>query len=210
MQINLLLISNDNNLKNEIGTRIKKINHFKTISNIPKDDYNIIIYDIRDIDVDNLQYYLSKLNKVYYEIPVIIVLGNNDIEKIENNMYFDDFIVLPLNIEELKKRIQLLLPEKKEEYIQYGNVKLYLNQFEVYVAGNKVQLTYKEFELLRLLLENKGKVFSRKELLASIWGIDYIGGTRTVDVHIRRLRSKLGSEFKNIIDTVRNVGYRCK
>ena len=74
----------------------------------------------------------------------------------------------------------------------------------------KLDLTYKEFELLRLFLENRGVVFSRKEVLSRIWGMEYIGGTRTVDVHIRRLRSKIGDDFNSIIETVRNVGYKCK
>jgi len=74
----------------------------------------------------------------------------------------------------------------------------------------KLDLTYKEFELLRLFLENRGVVFSRKDVLSRIWGMEYIGGTRTVDVHIRRLRSKIGDDFNSIIETVRNVGYKCK
>jgi DNA-binding response OmpR family regulator len=76
------------------------------------------------------------------------------------------------------------------------------------IKGRSLDLTYKEFELLKYLTQHPGRVFSRSQLLQEIWGYDYFGGTRTVDVHIRRLRSKLGPEFESIIDTVRNVGYR--
>ena len=76
-------------------------------------------------------------------------------------------------------------------------------------GNKKIELTYKEFEILKTLVQNRGIVFSRKDLLQKIWGIEYIGGTRTVDVHIRRLRGKLGDEFNSIIETVRNVGYKC-
>nr|HPM35730.1 winged helix-turn-helix domain-containing protein [Spirochaetota bacterium] len=84
-----------------------------------------------------------------------------------------------------------------------------LLEYSIYYDNEKLDFTYKEFELLRLLVQNSGQAFSRKDLLAKIWGVEYIGGTRTVDVHIRRLRSKLGDDFNSLIETVRNVGYRC-
>ena len=93
--------------------------------------------------------------------------------------------------------------------VHIGNLKINLKEYSIYLNNSKIDLTYKEFELLRLFVQNQGVVFSRKELLGKIWGVDYIGGTRTVDVHIRRLRGKLGIEFNTIIETVRNVGYRC-
>ena len=76
------------------------------------------------------------------------------------------------------------------------------------IKGRTLDLTFKEFELLKYFAQHPGRVFTRAQLLQEIWGYDYFGGTRTVDVHIRRLRSKLGPEFESIIDTVRNVGYR--
>jgi DNA-binding response OmpR family regulator len=76
------------------------------------------------------------------------------------------------------------------------------------VKGRALDLTFKEFELLKYLAQHPGRVFSRAQLLKEIWGFDYFGGTRTVDVHVRRLRAKLGPEFESQIDTVRNVGYK--
>ena len=114
-----------------------------------------------------------------------------------------------LNCDHLKgvaSRIGICL----QDSIVVGHIKININEYTVYLGNSKIDLTYKEFEILRTLVQNKGTVFSRKDLLEKIWGIEYIGGTRTVDVHIRRLRGKLGDEFNSIIETVRNVGYKCK
>ena len=97
-------------------------------------------------------------------------------------------------------------PSLKE--IRSGEVVIDEDSYTAKIKGRSLDLTYKEFELLKYLAQHPGRVFSRSQLLQEIWGYDYFGGTRTVDVHIRRLRSKLGPEFESIIDTVRNVGYR--
>jgi DNA-binding response OmpR family regulator len=97
-------------------------------------------------------------------------------------------------------------PSLKE--IRSGEVVIDEDSYTAKIKGRTLDLTFKEFELLKYLAQHPGRVFSRSQLLQEIWGYDYFGGTRTVDVHIRRLRSKLGPEFESIIDTVRNVGYR--
>ncbi len=126
--------------------------------------------------------------------------------------FFDDFILFPFKKEELYARINRILWQKgiDDDTVAIGRLIINFKEYSVYMENEKLDLTYKEFELLRLLVSNKGEVFSRKDLLSKIWGVEYIGGTRTVDVHIRRLRGKLGDEFNSIIETVRNVGYRCK
>jgi DNA-binding response OmpR family regulator len=97
-------------------------------------------------------------------------------------------------------------PSLKE--IKSGEISIDEDSYTAKIKGRTLDLTFKEFELLKYLAQHPGRVFSRSQLLQEIWGYDYFGGTRTVDVHIRRLRSKLGPEFESIIDTVRNVGYR--
>jgi DNA-binding response OmpR family regulator len=97
-------------------------------------------------------------------------------------------------------------PSLKE--IRSGEISIDEDSYTAKIKGRTLDLTFKEFELLKYLAQHPGRVFSRSQLLQEIWGYDYFGGTRTVDVHIRRLRSKLGPEFESIIDTVRNVGYR--
>jgi DNA-binding response OmpR family regulator len=92
--------------------------------------------------------------------------------------------------------------------IRTGDVVIDENSYTARIKGRALDLTFKEFELLKYLAQHPGRVFTRSQLLQEIWGYDYFGGTRTVDVHIRRLRSKLGPEFEAIIGTVRNVGYR--
>jgi DNA-binding response OmpR family regulator len=92
--------------------------------------------------------------------------------------------------------------------IRTGDVVIDENSYTAKIKGRSLDLTFKEFELLKHLAQHPGRVFTRAQLLQEIWGYDYFGGTRTVDVHIRRLRSKLGPEFESIIGTVRNVGYR--
>jgi DNA-binding response OmpR family regulator len=92
--------------------------------------------------------------------------------------------------------------------IRTGEVVIDENSYTARIKGRALDLTFKEFELLKYLAQHPGRVFTRSQLLQEIWGYDYFGGTRTVDVHIRRLRSKLGPEFEAIIGTVRNVGYR--
>jgi len=122
----------------------------------------------------------------------------------------DDYITKPFGMTELISRIKAVLRRSEasgcDEYCS-GNVKLNLNSHSVTVKGDTADLTLKEFELLYLLLKNTGRVLTRDMLLQNIWGYDFDGETRTVDVHIRTLRAKLGVEG-DIIETIRGVGYR--
>jgi two-component system alkaline phosphatase synthesis response regulator PhoP len=94
--------------------------------------------------------------------------------------------------------------------LRMGDLSIDLERYEVTVAGRRVSLTYKEFQLLVLLASNPGRVYTRDALLSQIWGYDYLGGTRTVDVHIRRLRSKIEAPGRSFVETIWNVGYRFK
>ncbi len=123
----------------------------------------------------------------------------------------DDYITKPFSMIELVARVKAVLrrtapPEKKDE-LSYKNLTLNIKKHVVTIDGLPVVLTLKEFELLRTLLENRGIVFTREQLLSSVWGYDYEGGTRTVDVHVQTLRQKLWDNSE-IIETVRGVGYR--
>lgn len=185
---------------------------FKSPDSVRNEDYNILLIDIDVFEADDLiQFYLSKFRKKIHEKPVILVIRVNSIEKIQPDWFFDEFILYPFRKGELSLRINNLLKDKiqDENLLRTGNLIINLKEYSVFLNNEKLELTYKEFELLRLLVQNKGAVFSRKDLLSTIWGMEYIGGTRTVDVHIRRLRGKLGDQFNSIIETVRNVGYRC-
>ena len=123
----------------------------------------------------------------------------------------DDYITKPFGMMELVSRVKAVLRrssrnEKKDEIV-VGQLKIYPNKHKVKSCGNEVTLTNKEFKLLCLLVESKGNVLNRDQLLTNIWGYDFDGETRTVDVHIRTLRQKLG-ESGALIETIRGVGYR--
>ncbi len=186
---------------------------FRSIEAIKREDFSILLTDF-DIfgTVDSIQFLLSKIRKKIHEKPVLLIITNETISELKIDWFFDDFICYPFQKKELAIRINRILWSKRsdDDSITIGRLKINFKEYSVYFDYEKLDLTYKEFELLRLLVQSKGEVFSRKDLLSKIWGLEYIGGTRTVDVHIRRLRGKLGDEFNSIIETVRNVGYRCK
>ena len=125
---------------------------------------------------------------------------------------FDDFVVAPPSLAELVARAKLVIWRTKsssdDEVIRAGELMVNLTAYEVTLKGRRIDLRFKEYELLRLLATNPGRVYSREELLSQIWGYDYFGGTRTVDVHIRRLRSKIEDADHSFVETIWNVGYR--
>jgi two-component system alkaline phosphatase synthesis response regulator PhoP len=124
----------------------------------------------------------------------------------------DDVIVVPWRLGELRLRIARLLDKKapppEANLINAGDLVIDPERYDVYVANKPVLLTFTEYELLKLLASNPGHVYSREALLEQVWGYQYFGGTRTVDVHVRRLRSKIEDATHTFIDTVWNVGYR--
>jgi len=151
-------------------------------------------------------------------IPVIMLTAKNmENDKIEGlELGADDYITKPFSIKELLARISSVLrryninKENIEDILTVGNLNVNLLKYEVYKGNEKIDLTLKEFELLKLLLENKGKALSRNYLLDKIWGYDYYGETRTVDVHIRYLRKKIEGDdsSEKYIQTIRGVGYK--
>ena len=151
-------------------------------------------------------------------IPVIMLTAKNmENDKIQGlELGSDDYITKPFSIKELLARVSSVLRrynvnrENTDENLNIGNLTVNLLKHEVYKGNKKIDLTLKEFELLKLLIENKGKVLSRNYLLDKIWGYDYYGETRTVDVHIRYLRKKIESNDSKdkYIQTIRGVGYK--
>ena len=151
------------------------------------------------------------------ESPIIAITTEGGLAAISADWEISDVILDSAGPAEVDARIRLavdartyaqevLLGGAKE--IRQGDVVIDEGTYTAKIRGNSLDLTFKEFELLKYLAQHPGRVFTRAQLLQEIWGYDYFGGTRTVDVHIRRLRSKLGPEFESIIGTVRNVGYR--
>ena len=149
--------------------------------------------------------------------PVIVIATEGGLPALTSEWGFDEFIIDSAGPAEVEARIRTAIgkleamrinTDPTSGEIKSGEVIIDEKSYTAKIRGNSLDLTYKEFELLKYLAQHPGRVFTRSQLLQEIWGYDYFGGTRTVDVHIRRLRSKLGAEFEAIIGTVRNVGYR--
>jgi DNA-binding response OmpR family regulator len=125
---------------------------------------------------------------------------------------FEDFVVGPFNVSELATRLRHRMRRAGNESVaprvDHGELIMNLETYQATIAGRILDLTYMEYELLRFLATNPNRVFSRETLLSRVWGYEYYGGARTVDVHVRRLRAKLGEEYAHLIATVRSVGYK--
>ena len=145
--------------------------------------------------------------------PLLLIVSGAQLADLElREDLFDDFCLAPFHPRELEARLKHLFWKKgggsRPELVEYGPLVLNLETYQAYVDNRPLDLTYMEYELLKFLSSHPGKVFTRETLLSRVWGYDYFGGARTVDVHVRRLRAKLGEEHAALIQTVRSVGYR--
>jgi DNA-binding response OmpR family regulator len=144
-------------------------------------------------------------------VGAVAVLGRGQIGAEPWEELVDEFVFPEISGAELGLRLAMLWLRRGDtggSVVRLGPVAINVETYQVSTGSRALDLTFKEFELLRFLAENPGRVFSRAKLLQEVWGYDFYGGTRTVDVHVRRLRSKLGPEHEQLIETVRGVGYR--
>ncbi|MGL5677698.1 MAG: response regulator [Cellulosilyticaceae bacterium] len=191
---------------------------------LEKNHFDGILLDIMLPDMDGMTA-LKKIrgNESTQDIPVLMVTAKaEEIDKIIGlELGADDYITKPFSVRELVARVHAVIRRNRRDKVQVQEEEVKVNALsyeklvvdkeshKVFYGGEEIELTYKEFELLKLLMSNKEKVFTREMLLDQIWGYDYYGETRTVDVHIRYLRSKLQPyELDHAIETVRGVGYR--
>jgi DNA-binding response OmpR family regulator len=143
--------------------------------------------------------------------PVVVVLSRPDVDRFPWSEVADEMVYSGAAAAELDLRLKMLsrrIGVAGESTVRLGPLSLDTDTYRVTVGGRVLDLTYKEFELLRFLVQRPDRVFTRADLLAEVWGYNFYGGTRTVDVHVRRLRAKLGPEHEALIQTVRGVGYR--
>lgn len=146
--------------------------------------------------------------------PLLLMVRGTQLSDLDGRHdTFDDFCVAPAHPAELEARVRHLLAAESgldlgPEIVQYDSLILNLETYQAAIDGTPLDLTYMEYELLKFLASNPGRVFTREILLSRVWGYEYYGGARTVDVHIRRLRAKLGEEHAGMIQTVRSVGYK--
>jgi DNA-binding response OmpR family regulator len=144
--------------------------------------------------------------------PLLLLMRADQLATLDATLPVDDFVLMPSPPEELTLRLRRAIWRRTgidtANTLRAGDLLVDLANYKVFVEGQPVNLTFKEFELLRFLMTNRGKVFTREALLNRVWGYEYYGGARTVDVHVRRLRSKIETGSTIYVETVRNVGYR--
>jgi two-component system alkaline phosphatase synthesis response regulator PhoP len=180
--------------------------------------FDLIILDLMLPKIDGIEVCKTiKENNPNIKVIMLTAKSSESDKVLGLNIGADDYITKPFSIKELLARVNAVLRRSNENtktldrgIISIGNLEINLERHEVWKDGELVDLTLKEFELLRILAENKGKVLSRNTLLDMVWGYDFYGETRTVDVHVRNLRKKIEEDDRNpqYIETVRGVGYR--
>jgi DNA-binding response OmpR family regulator len=147
-------------------------------------------------------------------IPLIALMSREKLNRLDSDKSIDDFVVKPWEAAEMTARIKRVLIQKgsvgTEDVIRCGDLVIDSGKCEVLLGSKSIVLTFKEYQLLKFLAANKGKAFTREALLNKVWGWNYYGGDRTVDVHIRRLRTKIEDPTHTFIDTVRNIGYKLR
>jgi DNA-binding response OmpR family regulator len=156
---------------------------------------------------------LTALRQDDPEATVAVIVERTDLERFPWHEVADEFVYPGAPGAELRVRLAMLrrrAGDGEGSIVQLGDLRIDVDTYKVTAAGRPLDLTFKEFELLRFLATHPGRVYTRPALLREVWGYDFYGGTRTVDVHVRRLRAKLGAEREHLIETVRSVGYRAR
>ncbi|OPJ58126.1 response regulator transcription factor [Clostridium oryzae] len=212
---NILIVEDDESISDLIKmnlnlagyTVLQALDGSKALKMIKDNVFNLIILDVMLPEIDGFEV-MEHIKE--YDIPVIFLTAKDSIlDKVKGlRLGADDYIVKPFECIELLARIEAVLRRysKGNNTIKYKNIEVLLEERIVKKNDEAVELTYKEFDLLNLLISNKGMALSRELILEKIWGYDYFGETRTVDMHIQRLRKKLNLE--DSITTVFKVGYR--
>lgn len=200
----------------ELGCRVRTMDLWDPVDEAAlaeKPPAVVLVEALDEVDAGRAALVRLRAVPVLVEVPILVGVTVNAIQRLDPGDGFDDFVLVPYVPAELYMRIRRAEWAKSEfagqERIKIGGLLIDLAAHEVAVEGRQVELTHQEFVLLRFLAQHRGRVFSRDQLLTRVWGVDYYGGSRTVDIHVRRLRMKLGSAAKPL-ETVRGVGYKMK
>ena len=194
---------------------LKAYDGLQAIEIMKKEEVHLILLDIMMPNLDGIR--ATRKIRETSSVPIIMLSAKSeDVDKILGlNIGADDYITKPFNILEVKARIKAIMrragsnqeEKDKAKTIEAGDLKMDCESRRVFISGKEINLTAKEFDVLELLVFNPNKVYSRENLLNIVWGYEYPGDVRTVDVHIRTLRQKLGSAGE-LVETVRGVGYK--
>ena len=218
----LLFIGDQNKQGQALKDALKKETHF-SLHLIPKngvsvdailekDPYLLIInpkntyFEIMDL------YYAIKKEPQAQDLPIVLLMDESEMKTADLPSGIQEVLYRPLRMPEAVARLKLLFKRvhkiDQKNLIQRGKLVIDVAKYEIRIGDKKIDLTFTEFELLKFLCGHPGTVFTREVLLNKVWGYEYYGGTRTVDVHIRRLRSKIEGRSSSFIETVRNIGYK--
>ena len=182
------------------------------LESINLDAFNLILIEASNMSELELRNSISKCNQM--RLPLIVLTSEKNVAILNENLGFTDFVVMPLRESEVLIRARRAIQQSRSlldnNIIRNGDLIISPDNYEVSLKGKRVNLRFKEYEILLLLASNPGRVYSREILLSKIWGYDYFRGIRTVDVHIRRLRSKIEDDTHSFIETIWNVGYKFK
>lgn len=215
------LLTNSNALSAEVLPSLGLLQHHVRV--LPAEAAALIDAPAADItivdarrDLPHAKSLCRVLRSTGLEEPLLLVTTEGGLAAVSIDWNIDDVLLDTAGPAELEARIRLAIARRHEDQddayakteIRSGEVVIDEAAYTAKLRGQSLDLTFKEFELLKYLAQHPGRVFTRAQLLQEVWGYDYFGGTRTVDVHIRRLRAKLGPEYEALIGTVRNVGYR--
>ncbi len=220
---NILIVTNEMDRVRDLSSGLSRLG-FSCTACIYADDvmqqdarqtFNIVLVDMSSVSSrgESAWQWFRKL-KLRRIVPAIAVVTTSTLPALDRESGLTDFLVHPWNIDELAYRIRRAVNGNatlnESGIIRVGDLSINPLRCEVELGGRLLALTFKEYELLKLMATNSGKVYTRQALLNEVWGYDYYGGDRTVDVHIRRLRSKIEDPAHSFIDTVRNIGYKFK
>ena len=186
----------------------------EAIKQIAGQSPGLLLLDANEATIGSEVWELAQRMRQEMNIPLIALMPREILNGLDFSIGIDDFVVKPWEATEVITRVKRILKQKEsmesEDVIRCGDLVIDSAKCEVSLSGKPIILTFKEYQLLKFLANNKGKVFTRDVLLDKVWGWDYYGGDRTVDVHIRRLRSKIEDSTHTFIETVRNIGYKFK
>jgi DNA-binding response OmpR family regulator len=187
-------------------------NKIGALEQITGQSRGVMLLDMDEATTTSEGWEVAQKMRQEMNIPLVALMSREKLNGLDINNSIDDFVVKPWEASEVAARIKRILMQKggmqSEDAIRCGDLVIDSTKCEVLLGDKPIILTFKEYELLRFLANNKGKAFTRDVLLDKVWGWDYYGGDRTVDVHIRRLRSKIEDSTHAFIETVRNIGYK--
>ena len=218
----LLILGDQNKQGQALKDALKKETHFSlhlfpkngvSIDAILEKDPDLLIINPKNTYFEIMDlYYAIKKEPQAQDLPIVLLMDESEMKTADLPSGIQEVLYRPLRMPEAVARLKLLFKRvhkiDQKNLIQRGKLVIDVAKYEIRIGDKKIDLTFTEFELLKFLCGHPGTVFTREVLLNKVWGYEYYGGTRTVDVHIRRLRSKIEGRSSSFIETVRNIGYK--